>query len=73
MKIRWTPDGERDANGECESTGVAGNRTYAITRSGEGWTATVKTGKGKPRTLVEDTTGKLAWARCVQDARSVTA
>jgi hypothetical protein len=75
-KIKWTPKGEKDPKtGECESIGVLGDRQYEITRNADGgkFTATVKTGKGKPRTLVEDTTGKLAWARCVEDARSVTA
>jgi hypothetical protein len=72
-KIAWKPQGEKDANGECESVGTAGDRTYEITRAGDGWKATVKQ-RGKTTTIVENAkSGKAAWAACVRHSKSVAA
>jgi hypothetical protein len=35
-KIKWTPQGERDEHGDCESVGTSGDHEYAITRQADG-------------------------------------
>jgi hypothetical protein len=75
-KIKWTPTGQKDPKtGECESVGVLGDRQYEITRNADGgkFTATVKVDKGKPTTLAENVSGKVAWKKCVDHAKSVAA
>jgi hypothetical protein len=70
-KIRWTLAGEKDEHGDTEGTGVLGDATYQISRAGDGWKATVKKG-GKTTVLAEDAkSGKVAWKRCVDHAKSV--
>ena len=69
-KITWRNDGEKDAKGQAEGTGTAGDRTYRITGSGETWKATVKIGT-KTTVLGENLkSGKAAWAKCVEHNRS---
>ena len=65
-KIKWTPEGERDENGNRPAIGVCGERTYAITGEGDSWTATVKVGR-KTTVLVEGVggKGKRAYNACI--------
>jgi hypothetical protein len=72
-KIRWTLAGEKDEHGDAEGTGVLGDATYEISRAGDGWKATVRKA-GKTTVLIEDAkSGKVAWKRCVDHAKSVAA
>jgi hypothetical protein len=69
-KIAWKLSGEKDAQGDAEGTGTCGDRTYAISRSDDGWKATVKQGT-KTTVLVADAkSGRAAWQRCVAHNRS---
>src|SRR5262245_12024111 len=64
-KIRWTPNGERDASGNRPAVGVAGDLEYRIDGEGDAWTATVKHGN-KTSVIAEDVSGKAAWSACVR-------
>jgi hypothetical protein len=65
-KITWTLDGEKDANGSAEGTGVCANRQYRITRNGDGWKVTVKVGNAKPTVIAENAkSGHAAWQQAV--------
>jgi hypothetical protein len=68
-KIAWKTQGEKDAKGNAPATGTADGRTYAITGSGQKWTATVKVGT-KTTTLAENVSAKTAWQKCVSHNRS---
>ena len=65
-KLRWTIV-EEFAKGKHQ-TATVGDRTYAITRAGDGWKATVKKG-GKTTVLVQGTFGR-AYTACVADNKA---
>jgi hypothetical protein len=66
-KISWTNQGEKNERGECEGIGTAGDREYKILAGTDGgkFTASVTVDKGKPTVLIENVSGKVAWAKCV--------
>jgi hypothetical protein len=73
-KIRWTADGEKDAKGDCPATGTVGDRTYKITKAADGsWKATVKVGTKTTVVIENAKSGKIAWSRCVADAKGAAA
>ena len=63
-KIKWSPEGERDENGNRPAVGVCGEREYAITGSGDSWQSVVKVGR-KSVVLAEGVSGNAAWKACV--------
>jgi hypothetical protein len=74
-RISWKPKGEKNAKGEAESVGTAGDRTYEITRQEDDlWRCTVKVGDAEPQLIAENLkSGKIAWRKCVDHAKGTTA
>jgi hypothetical protein len=71
-KIRWTLNGERDANGNRPAVGACGDMEYRIDGSGDAWKATVKIGT-KTTVIAEGVSGKAAWSACVKHSKTTTA
>jgi hypothetical protein len=67
-KLRWQVEGDRNAKGGKEQSATVEGFTYAITRAGEGWTATV-TIDGKATLLVTEGKVSAAYVACVKHNR----
>jgi hypothetical protein len=81
--IKWTAWGDKNAKGDVEATGTAGDQLYVIQfdldkrgRKTPKQTAVVRPGdgcEGPGVVLAESVSGRTAWQKCVNHAKALPA
>ena len=70
-KLRWLVEGDRNQKGGKEQAATAGDRTYAIARSGDAWVATVT--QGRKSTVLSEGSFAKAYNAAVQHNKTAQA